>query len=202
MSGTLGLPVRYHALIDLQGFRDLVDALGGLRLTVNERVPIGGGTSPVSGYIEPGTQRLDGYHALWYARSREGSSDYARMARQRCVLTALAAQADPVTVVRRFKAVADSAKELLTTNLPQKALPQMVELVGRRRTSDASIRSVTLAPPLITPADPDFARIHELALEALEERPPRATGSARAASADKPGAVAQPRPSTPTSPCG
>ncbi len=47
----------------------LIDAMGGIELTVGSRVPIGGGTSRVSGYISPGSQHLDGYHALWYARS-------------------------------------------------------------------------------------------------------------------------------------
>ncbi|RJK95360.1 LCP family protein [Vallicoccus soli] len=171
VAGVLGLPVHYYAVVDLKGFRSMVDALGGLRIDVQERVPIGGGTSPVTGWIEPGEQVLDGYHALWYARSREGSSDYARMGRQRCVLSALAGQADPVTVVRRFREVADSAKELVATDLPRSALPDLVELALRSRASGSSLRSVTLAPPLITPADPDFERIHELALEALGEEP-------------------------------
>ncbi len=183
VAGTLGLPVHYHALVDLRGFRGMVDALGGVEVTVVEPVPIGGGTSPVTGWIEPGRQRLDGYHALWFARSREGSSDYARMDRQRCVLTALAAQADPLTVVRRFEQVASSAKELVATDLPRSALPSLVELGLRSRSSGGTMRSLSLAPPLVTPADPDVARIHELVREALGEEPERAAEDVQALSA-------------------
>jgi LCP family protein required for cell wall assembly len=77
VEGVTGLPVNYCVLIDLRGFEQLVDAMGGITVTVHQRVPIGGETSPISGYIEPGTQHLDGYHALWFARSRQGASDYA-----------------------------------------------------------------------------------------------------------------------------
>src|SRR5699024_9595663 len=82
-----GLTINYYAMVDLHGFEALIDAVGGIRMDISERVPIGGGTSPISGWIEPGRNvHLDGYHALWFARSREGSSDYARMARQKCVM--------------------------------------------------------------------------------------------------------------------
>ena len=69
-----GLPVHYYVMVDLRGFQKMVDAVGGLDVTVQRRTPIGGGTSRIVGWIEPGRPAaLDGYHALWYARSREGS---------------------------------------------------------------------------------------------------------------------------------
>ncbi|MGL5909705.1 MAG: LCP family protein, partial [Phycicoccus sp.] len=97
-----GLDVQYHVLVDLKGFSGLVDAVGGLTVNVQRRTPMGGGSSAVSGYLEPGTQTLDGPRALWYARSREGSTNYERMARQRCVVTALLRQLDPPTLVLRL----------------------------------------------------------------------------------------------------
>jgi LCP family protein required for cell wall assembly len=147
VAGTLGIPVHHYVMVNLKGFRDLIDALGGITLTVEARVPIGGGSQPVSGWIEPGKQRLDGYHALWYTRSREGSSDYVRMGRQRCVMAALLEQAEPVTVLRRIQAVASSTKALVRTDLPQKGLPDMVELAAKVRTSKVS--SVQFVPPMI-----------------------------------------------------
>ena len=73
---------------------------------VTERIPIGGqksldGTSILRyphDYIEPGLYRnLTGRLTLWYSRSRFGSTDYARMVRQRCVLGAVARQVDAQT---------------------------------------------------------------------------------------------------------
>ena len=61
VEGVTGLKVNYYVLVELDGFEQIVDAMGGIQMDVGRRVPIGGGTSPVSGYIEPGSQTLDGY---------------------------------------------------------------------------------------------------------------------------------------------
>ena len=70
-----GCQIQYYVLIDMQGFQQLIDALGGVDDQRRERVRSaadedqrGRGTE----WIEPGEQHLDGYHALWYARSRYG----------------------------------------------------------------------------------------------------------------------------------
>ncbi|HRA03803.1 MAG TPA: LCP family protein [Arachnia sp.] len=93
---TLGLELNYYALVDMHGFSALIDAMGGIRLDIAKPIPIGGGGSPISGYIDPGDDvLLDGYHALWFARSRAESSDYERMVRQKCVMSAMVQQLDP-----------------------------------------------------------------------------------------------------------
>jgi LCP family protein required for cell wall assembly len=109
VSDILGVPVDYYAMANLQGFQDFVDALGGVTLNVQQRLPIGGITAngtyvPPVGYIEPGRQRLNGYKALWYARSRRESTDYDRIDRQRCLIGALARQVDAGELLRRRRA--------------------------------------------------------------------------------------------------
>ncbi len=144
-----GLTIQYYVMVDLKGFRKMVDAVGGLDVTVKYRTPIGGGTSPIVGWIEPGTQHLDGYHALWYARSRQGSTNYERMARQRCVLTAMSDQLDPETVLLRFQKIASASSALLQTDLPQSELGRFADLAMKARSQ--KIRSVNFVPPLIKP---------------------------------------------------
>ena len=160
-----GLTVDYYVLIDLRGFRDLVDAMGGLRIDVTRRVPIGGGTSPISGYIPVGKQRLDGYHALWFARSRSGSSDYERMARQRCTMTAMLAQMDPQTVLLKFQDIATASEQVVSTDIPQSELGTLTDLALRARSQTVS--SVQFVPPLIRPVRPDFALIRRTVQSAL-----------------------------------
>ncbi|WP_220085297.1 LCP family protein, partial [Burkholderia multivorans] len=83
VSTVTGLEVQYYAMVNLKGFENLIDSLGGITLVSGKRVPISskvnkatGKHGPVKGWIEPGKQKLDGYHALGFARSREFSSDY------------------------------------------------------------------------------------------------------------------------------
>src|SRR5690606_31799800 len=70
VEGVLGLPIPYYVLIDMQGFSDLIDALGGIDITITERVPYGanegenGQHLPPAGYFEPGDYRMDGGTAL------------------------------------------------------------------------------------------------------------------------------------------
>lgn len=182
--GITGLTINYYVLVELDGFRALIDAMGGIEIDVAHRVPIGGGTSPIYGWIEPGRQRLDGYHALWFARSREGSSDYERMARQRCVMTAMVNQLDPRTLLARFQQIAAATKDVVSTNLPDEDLPTFAELGLAAK--EQPIESVQFVPPLIDPAYPDYDRIHALvqaALDGQDGEDPQASGDAEAGSA-------------------
>src|SRR5918912_935226 len=100
-------------MINLKGFQEFVNAIGGVTLNVRERLPIGGKVEKprgTVGWIEPGRQKLDGYHALWFARSRWSTNDFDRMRRQRCVIGAIAEQADPVTVAENLPAILRAAQ--------------------------------------------------------------------------------------------
>lgn len=162
----LDLDVNYWILVNLAGFREMVDAVGGVTIRVDKRIPIGGGTSPITGWIEPGLQELTGYQALWYARSRALADDYARMARQRCMLGALARQLDPMTVLTRFPQIAGATKVLLDTNLSQRMLERLAGVAGKA--GSAKITNVQFVPPLIDTSNPDYELIQATAHEAID----------------------------------
>ena len=161
-----GLKVNYHVLIDLAGFRDLLNAVGGITLDVGKRVPIGGGSSPIKGYIEVGkNQHLDGYHALWFARSREGSTDYERMTRQKCVMSAMLNQLSPQTVLTKFQGIAAASKQVVQTDIPAGELGTFTDLALDAKKLPVS--SFSAVPPLIRTGDPDFALIRTKVAEAV-----------------------------------
>jgi polyisoprenyl-teichoic acid--peptidoglycan teichoic acid transferase len=181
VEGTLGMPIHYHTIIDLFGFRDLVDALGGVTIRITEEIPVG----QDGRVLEPGLRRLDGYETLWYARSRSESSDYARMGRQRCVLGAILHEADPATVLRNFTALAAASESVVTTNIPQAQLPDLVDMALTAK--DLPLTTLQLVPPLITPSDPDLETIEEqidLAIEASLGEPSATNPASAAAGSD------------------
>lgn len=187
-----GLDVHYYVLVDLKGFQSLVDAVGGLTLNVKRRTPIGGIGSPINGYIEPGVQHLDGFHALWYARSRVGSEDYERMARQRCVLNAMAQQLNPRTVLTKLPAIAAATGRVLKTDIPEQDLGALAELALRARSQP--IKSVNFVPPLMKPWDYDPAFIHATVTKTIEQsRQPavKASTSRPSSTTPKPTATTQ-----------
>ena len=177
-----GLTIHYYVMVDLKGFQKMVDAVGGLDVNVKHRTPIGGGTSRIQGWIEPGRQHLDGYHALWYARSRQGSTNYERMARQRCVISAMVDQLDPQTVLLRFRRIAEASTGLVQTDLPQSELGRFAELVLKTRSQ--KIQSVNFVPPLIKPWDYD-ASVVTSTVKATIAASERTSARASAATASK-----------------
>lgn len=187
VEGTLGLPVHYYVLVDMQGFRDLIDAVGGITIRVEEDLPIG----QQGNVLEAGLHTLDGGEALWYARSRTGTSDYDRMARQRCVLGAMAKELDPGKVLQNFTALADASEGVGVTNIPQQQLPDLVDLAWKAK--DLPITSLQLAPPVIVPADPNLEVIAaEVDTALAESRDAVAEATAEAAADEEVTADAAP----------
>lgn len=134
ISEFLGIPIHYYAMVNLDGFVDIVDALGGVEIyvpstVIDEEYPNEDGTSTERIEIPAGTQKLDGHLALAYSRTRNQDSDYFRMNRQRCVIEAMMEQADPTSLMLNFGKLADVVKETVTTDIPLDALPQLVQLL-------------------------------------------------------------------------
>jgi len=165
VGGVLGLELQYYVLIDMQGFVSLIDALGGVDITVAQRLPIEGGEGAdgqpidVQGWIEPGPQHLDGYTALWYARARHGTSDFDRMARQRELQLALLDQMDPANVLLRFDEIAAAGGALVTTDIPQPMLSHFVGLALLAQ--ESTVRSLDFVPDDWSTSHPDFPRMRE-----------------------------------------
>ncbi|GAB98180.1 LCP family protein required for cell wall assembly [Kineosphaera limosa] len=192
-----GLDIQYYGMVDLRGFQRFIDAVGGITIDVKTRVPIGGGTSPIRGWIEPGVQTLDGYHALWYARSREGASNYERMARQRCVVTAMVNQLTPEKVFVNFQKIASVSGSILQTDIPESDLGTLGDLAMKARSQP--IKSVNFVPPLINPWNYDPQVIHRTVQQTIETSKkaptaaPRATTSPTNGSGSGSGSTSTPR---------
>ena len=94
-----GLDIKYFVEVNFDGFKKVVDAMGGV--TINVQVPVSDDRFPGDNgslrrvYIPSGIQHMNGAEALRYARSRHGSTDFDRGPRQQRVLLSLREQADP-----------------------------------------------------------------------------------------------------------
>ncbi len=165
----LGLEIDDYLMVNLKGFITFVDAIGGVRVDVTEWLPIGGSVEdpvPRYGWIEPGRdRRLDGWHALWFARSRWSTNDFDRMRRQRCVLAAVARQADPRAIALNFDRIARAAKDNITTDIPVRDLDAWVTLA--LRVKQARVTSLPFTDALINTVDPDIPKVHRIVRSAL-----------------------------------
>jgi LCP family protein required for cell wall assembly len=168
-----GLPVNEYVLLDLKGFASFINAIGGVDVTVQRPIPVAGHENAagiqvgVKEYIQPGRRHLNGYYALWFARSRSDSSDFDRMARQRCLIGALTQQVNPVTVARSFPALAEAIRENLSMSIRLDDLGAWVTLA--ERVQKGSVRSLPFVEGVISTVHPDFDKIHAMVQQALQQ---------------------------------
>lgn len=161
VSGATGLTIQFYVIVDMQGFADLVDALGGIRVDVTEAVPIGIDGGPINAWINPGENvLLDGFGALWYARSRAGSNDYERMERQRQVQQAVIEQFTPQVLLAQYSALSQAGQDMVETDIPQSMIGRLTTLADRTRS--LPITNVELVPPTVDTTYPDFEEIHAI----------------------------------------
>lgn len=144
-----GIPIHYYAMVTLDGFVGVVDALGGVTIDVpktivDETYPHEDGSTE-NVVIEAGRQHLDGHLALAYARIRRHSDDFARMHRQRCVLGALVSQTGPLEIVANFAGIAKAIKDHVTTDIPQDRLVDFVDLIPKVSTDRIATLRITRA---------------------------------------------------------
>lgn len=162
---SLGIEIDDYALVNMQGFADVVDAVGGVTLDVPERVPLPPQSGcQVPGTIGPGMVSMDGCLAIAYVRSRSADSDYQRMQRQRQLLAALGSQVSPTDALSAFGSVTGVLGDSMRTSLTAGEFSSLLDRLGD---NTAIGESVGLAPPLITPGNPDWAQIKAI-LDAVE----------------------------------
>lgn len=182
-----GIPIHYYALVDFSGFIRIVDTLGGIDVPVecelHDTFP--DPANPEQGIdvdFYPGIQRLDGYHALAYVRSRWSTHDFDRNRRQQQVLRALYRQLLALNYIPRIPELWGAVGETVETDL---GLDEVLYLgwVGSRL-EWANIKSRFIAPPYVASwTTPDGAYVLlpvEGALEPLvaEALQPPAVGRA------------------------
>jgi len=140
----LSLPIHHVIKVNFTGFKQAVDAIGGIDVTVPE--PINDTEYPDENYgyepfsIAAGPAHLDGETALKYARSRHSSSDFGRSARQQQIIVAIGEKVtkeglykNPATVTDMMKIFSDHVQMTMTTreliglaDLAEKTTPDRV----------------------------------------------------------------------------
>jgi LCP family protein required for cell wall assembly len=130
----LGITMDHYALIDMPGFQELVDAVGGVTVTIPETITVEGGAE-----LKPGTQRLDGAVALAYARNRSGpGGDLGRIKRQWAVMRGLIAATSGRDLVRDVNQVLPAVEGHIRTDL------SATELAALARTYHGSCTEQTM----------------------------------------------------------
>ena len=156
-----GLKINHVVLVDFQGFRELIDALGGVTVVNPTKIV---SSQPFDGHnwrFEKGTITLDGRHALAYSRIRHTTnprdSDITRTQRQQRVMTALGHQLVSPWNIFNLPSIGRAIAKPLATDLtanqflqlglgqvpgqPHAAVPPRRHAPGDRRSGRARVES-------------------------------------------------------------
>jgi LCP family protein required for cell wall assembly len=169
ISYSMDVTIHDYVLVNMQGFIEIIDALGGVTVNLDKAIPmpgnVPGAKSKYPPIIGPGEVEMDGTMALGYVRSRAADSDYSRMGRQRRLLELLASQASGTDVLVKFPALADALKDSVRTSLT----PSEFAFLADRLRSGANIQeSVGLTPPIVQPGRPKYEDVADL-IDALQD---------------------------------
>ena len=154
----LGIRIDHTAMVEFDGFRQIVDTIGGVDVPVSCPYtdwhlidPTYDPNNPNNWALYttgPGLIHMDGDLALWYARSRQKSSDFDRGRRQQEVLRALFSQALQSGTLKRIPELYNDLKETVDTDLNLGDILQL-SLYAPKMTN-ANIRSYYIRPPYVS----------------------------------------------------
>lgn len=130
--GALNIPVDYVATVNFQGFRDIVDALGGVKVEVDMDMRYVDKADGTNINLKKGLQNLDGKNALDFVRYRKSnsgtaeSSDLERNARQQMVVAGLVHKLKTPAGLLSAGDLMDAVGENVTTDIPVDQLKRMI----------------------------------------------------------------------------
>lgn len=145
-----GFAPDHYAMVDFEGFKDIVDALGGIDVNV---------TAAMEDHcefnverwcvVEPGVVPMDGEYALWYVRARYNSSDLDRTRRAQEVIQAMAKKSISFEAIANSAQVVGAAQNAVETDLEFKELLPLFTRFGKL-TDENAITTYTMGTNEVT----------------------------------------------------
>lgn len=157
----LGVKIHYFGAINLLGFMQAVDAIGGVDInverTINDPLYNDEYGSRVGFYLPAGRHHLDGRTALAFVRSRRGigDNDFTRADRQQQLLAAMREKLTAGNLVLALPGLLDAVKSTISTDIPSERLSGLAAAV--QDADMGHLRRIVLQPPTHMTANPNSA---------------------------------------------
>ena len=180
----LGLHVDGAVVINLMGFANLIDDLGGLDMYVPAALHDSQYSRPQDGRditidIKAGQQHMNGFTALAYARSRHQDSDYGRMGRQQAVLMALRKQLNPCSLVPKVPSLISDLGSAFWTDMPiedASALASVAQKVGVENVNNVEMVPAVTGNPVGFLNVPRWMTVRSIVAHGLDKVPASSGG--------------------------
>jgi polyisoprenyl-teichoic acid--peptidoglycan teichoic acid transferase len=170
---TLGIKIDHYVVIDFQGFKKIIDDLGGIDVDVPSYLsdPLYSDTELPGDYLpeefEPGVQHMDGTRALAYARIRRGNSDLDRIQRQQRVIFAVMNKALRLNVLPNALSLWKQYKDTIDTDIGDPQIPGYALLAAD--IPQERIVALSLGPATVPYTTPAGASVLMAAPEGIQQ---------------------------------
>lgn len=181
VSRQFNVPIEHYLFVDFKGFKEIVDAVGGIDFTVPKAID--DPEYPTDNYgvmhlhFDAGKQHMNGDRALAYARTRHTGDDDARRDRQMQVMQLVLLRALQIDSARNLPNMVKRLGSNMQTSLPYDAQLSLIKM-GRKIQANG-VAQYSIKPPLVRPFVTaagaavylgDWANIHPLVLEATDPK--------------------------------
>jgi LCP family protein required for cell wall assembly len=142
------IPIHYYVLIDFDGFRKIIDALGGIDINVPQAID--DPEYPTEDYgvmrlqIPAGMQHMDGDLALKYARTRHTDSDFGRSQRQMQVIMAARDKALKINALAQAPQLLQQLRDTIETDMTPDQILALAPIAAQVRPDNIKTRSIDL----------------------------------------------------------
>lgn len=142
------IPIHYYVLIDFNGFRKIIDALGGIDVNVPQAID--DPEYPTEDYgvmhlqIPAGMQHMDGDMALKYARTRHTDSDFGRSQRQMQVVLAARDKALKINALAQAPQLLQQMQDTVETDMTPEQMLALAPIAAQVRSDNIKTRSIDL----------------------------------------------------------
>ena len=164
ISYSFGITIDDYLMINSCGFVKVVDAIGGVTITLDKELPMPS-KMKCSNYrltptIGPGETFMDGTKALGYVRSRTADSDYQRMERQRLLLQTIIDEVGFRDLLSNFGELAGAVEDNVHTTMTVDEARTLLSVL--QQNGDQELDSIGLVPPLYHPNHPDLPALRTI----------------------------------------
>ena len=125
-----GIHPDYYVLINFNGFRSIINSLGGITVNVGQKFYDSRSGFPNGYTVNAGSNQMDSETALWYVRSRYSSSDIDRLRRAQEILQAIGLKLFTLDGLSRVPELYNAYLSSVDTNLTLEAVTKLLPVIN------------------------------------------------------------------------
>lgn len=133
VEGLLGIKIDHHIMINIAGFKKIIDAIGGVTIDVEKRMYYNDPYDDNGGLVinlRAGVQRMDGETAIQYVRYRDEEGDIGRVERQQKFLKAVLKEVASPGVITKIPAIIKEINSVVKSDMSTSEMLNLAKILN------------------------------------------------------------------------